>query len=300
MPDDRSVAIVCDGCSSLSPEVAAMYGVHIVPIYVTFGTETYRDGVDLDADQFYHLLRSHARPPTTSQPTAEDFVETYVAAWREAQPKGAEAIVSIHPSVKMTATVNSAEAAKDRLPEIPIHVIDTQSISMGQGLIAIEAARAALAGKDVGEILCLVDNLTQKMNILFTVETLEYLHKGGRIGGAAALFGSLLSIKPVLAVSNGQVEPVEKPRTRNRAIGRLLDRMAEHVGASTAVHAAVLHCDAPRDAQALAEQVMSRFELPELMVAEAGPTIGTHGGPGTVGVVFYCDQPDGTVERARA
>jgi DegV family protein with EDD domain len=158
---------------------------------------------------------------------------------------------------------------------------------MDLGLMAIAAARAAAAGQDATEVVRFVEGLIPKTNIIFTVETLEYLHKGGRIGGATALLGSALSIKPVLYVNDGQVEPLEKPRTRKRAIGRVLDLMAERVGASEAVHTAVLHCDVPDEAQALAGQVAARFHCVELLTVEAGPIIGTHCGPGTLGVTFY-------------
>ncbi len=199
------------------------------------------------------------------------------------------AIVSIHGSEKMTATVNSARAAARRLPDIPVTVIDSQSITMGLGLMAIAAARAATAGQDIEAIVQLVEGLIDKMGIFFTVETLEYLHKGGRIGGATALVGSLLRIKPVLCVKDGRVEPCEKPRSRKRAIGRVLDLVAEEVGSAQKMHAAVLHCDSPQDGQAVADQVMERFHPVEVITAETGPVIGVHGGPGTVGVAFYVE-----------
>jgi DegV family protein with EDD domain len=283
------VMIVTDGTSSISPEMSQEYGIHVVPLYVMFGTQTYLDGVDLDADQFYRLLRSSSQLPTTAQPTAEDFVEAYTSIWEQTPSTEGAAIVSIHGSEKMTATVNSARAAAKRLPEIPIHVIDSQSISMGLGLMAIAAARASAAGEDAEAIVRLVEGMIDKMGIFFTVETLEYLHKGGRIGGATALIGSLLSIKPVLCVADGRVEPCEKPRSRRRAIGRVLDLVAEGIGAAQTIHAAVLHCDAPEDAQVVADQVRERFHPVELVTAETGPVIGVHGGPGTVGVAFYVE-----------
>jgi len=168
-------------------------------------------------------------------------------------------------------------------------VIDCQTLSMGQGLIVIAAARAAASGKDAQQIVQLVEGLIPKTKVLFTVETLEYLRKGGRIGGATALLGTALKIKPVLHIADGQVEPLEKPRTRKRAVGRLLDLMAESVGSADSVHAAVLHCYASEDAAQLAGQMAVRFNCVELLTAEAGPTIGAHGGPGTLGVTFYTD-----------
>lgn len=278
----HKVAIVTDSTSSLTQAMGQEYGIRVVPIYLTFETQTYRDGVDLDAELFYRLLRGSRQLPTTSQPSVVDFVQVYTAL-----SKQAEAIVSIHLSHKMSATLDSALAAAKQLPDVPIHVIDSRSTSMGLGLMAIAAARAAAAGQDAAGVVRLVEGLIPKMNVIFTVETLEYLRKGGRIGGASALLGVALSIKPVLYVRDGLVEPLEKPRTRKRAVQRVLERMAERVGPHEAVHAAVVHCAASGEAQFLAEQVAARFHCVELLTAEAGPIIGTHAGPGTLGVAFY-------------
>ena len=278
----RKVAIVTDSISSLTQAMGQEYGIHVVPVYVFFGTEIYCDGIDLDAKLFYRLLGESSQLPTTSQPTVVDFFRLYTQLWREA-----EAIVSIHTSKKMSATVNSAVAAARELLGVPIHVIDSRSVSMGLGLMAIAAARAAAAGQDAAQVVKLVEELVPKMNVIFTVETLEYLRKGGRIGGATALLGLALSIKPILYMKDGQIEPLEKPRTRKRATGRVLDLMADRVGASEAVHAAVLHCATPDEAQHLADQVADRFPCAELLTVEAGPIIGTHAGPGTLGVAFY-------------
>jgi len=278
----RKVAIVTDSTSSLTQAMGQERGIRVVPTSVAFGTQTYHDGIDLDADLFYRLLSRSKRLPTTSQPTAADFVRTYSALSEQA-----EAIVSIHISHEMSATLDSALSARRELPHVPIYVIDSRSVSMGLGLMAIAAARAAAAGQDAASVVRLVEELIPKMNIIFTVETLEYLHKGGRIGGAAALVGSMLSIKPVLYVRDGRIEPLEKPRTRRRAIERVFDLMAERVALSKAVHAAVFHCAAPDAARSLAEQLAFRCPCKELLTVEAGPIIGTHAGPGTLGVAFY-------------
>lgn len=278
------VAVVTDSTSSLTPAIGREYGIAVAPIYVTFGTRTYRDGVDLDSESFYRLLRESEELPTTAQPTAGDFVQIYTALSEEA-----EAIVSIHISHEMSATLDLALTARKQLPQVPIHLIDSRSVSMGLGLMAIAAARAAAAGQDAAQVVRLVEGLIPKMNIIFTVETLDYLRKGGRIGRAAALVGSALRIKPVLQVEEGEVGPLERPRTRRRAVRRLLDLMGQRVGASQTVHAAVLHCDVPDEAEALAEQVAARFDCVELLTTDAGPIIGTHAGPGTLGVVFYTE-----------
>jgi len=276
------IAIVTDSISSLTPIMGQEYGVHVVPTYIIFGTDTYRDGADLDTEQFYRLLRGNKQLPTTSQPTSTDFEQLYTKLSQQV-----EAIVSIHASKKVSATVDSARAARKELADVPIHVIDAQTFAMAQGQVVIAAARAASNGHNVEQIVQLVEELAPKTNLIFTVETLEYLRRGGRIGGATALLGSALRVKPILHIANGQVEPLEKPRTRKRSVGRLLDLMEERVGTSDAVHVAVLHCDSLGDAQRLGERVTARFNCAELLITEAGPTIGTHAGPGTLGLAFY-------------
>ena len=278
----QKVAIVTDSISSMTQAMGREYGIHVVPIHIFFGTEAYCDDIDLDAEKFYRRLRSNQQLPTTSQPTAMDFQQVYEPLSRQA-----EAIVSIHASKEVSATVDSARAARKEFPDVPIHVIDCRTLTMGQGLIVIAAARAAAAGESAEEIVRLVESLIPKTHVIFTVETLEYLRRGGRIGGATALLGSALRIKPVLHIADGRVEPLEKPRTRKRAIERLLDLMEERVGSCNDVHVAVLHCDAAKEALRLAHQVAARCNCVELLTAEAGPTIGTHGGPGTLGLTFY-------------
>jgi DegV family protein with EDD domain len=279
----QPVAVVTDGAASLTPQMGLTYGVHVMPIYVIFGTTVYRDGIDLDAHKFYDLLRNSTQSPTTSQPTAADFVRLYTELREQA-----ETIISVHPSIKLTATVDSARAARKEMPDMPIHVIDTGSISSGLGLLAIMAARAAQAGQDAETIVHTIEDLSRKMNIIFTVDTLEYLRRGGRIGGAAAMLGAMMRIKPVLHLEDGRIEPLEKPRTRKRAVNRLLTLIEERVG-DQAIRGVVLHCQAPDDAQAFAERVQERFECVELMTTDAGPVIGTHAGPGTLGIAFYIE-----------
>jgi DegV family protein with EDD domain len=276
------VAIVTDSISSMSQAMGHEYGVHVVPIHIQFGANSYLDDVSLDSTGFYSLLAANHQLPTTSQPTAHDFLEVY-----QKLAGNVEAIVSIHASKKVSATVDSARAARKELPDVPIHVVDCETLSMGQGLIVIAAARAADAGKSATEIVQLVESLVPKVKVLFTVETLEYLRRGGRIGGATALLGSALRIKPVLHIADGQVEPLEKPRTRKRAVSRLLELMTEQVGDAETVHAGILHCNAREEAEKLAQQMEDQFNCVELLITEAGPTIGAHGGPGTVGVTFY-------------
>ena len=278
----RKVAVVTDSTSSLTPAMGEQYGLHVIPEYIIFGDQTYYDGVNLDAETFYRLLKNSEKLPTTSQPSVQDFVELYSALSEKA-----EAIVSIHISQEMSATLDSARAAGQQLPGVPIHVIDSRSVSMGLGMIAIAAARAAAAGKEVDEVVALVEGLIPRINVIFAVDTLESLHKGGRIGGATAFLGSMLSLKPVLYIKDGRIEPLERVRTKKRAIERVLELMVERVKEAEGVHAAIMHCSIPEEAQGLSKQVDERFQPVELLVTEAGPIIGTHSGPGTLGIVFY-------------
>lgn len=281
------IAIVTDSTSSLPPHLAEEHGIHVMPVYVTFGRQTFRDGVDLDAEQFYRRLRESKELPTTAQPSVMDFVQAYTELARQA-----EAIVSIHLSHEMSATLDSALAAAKELPQVPIHVIDSRSASMGLGLMVLAAARVAAAGRSAAEVIGTIRDLIPKMKVIFTVNTLEYLHEGGRIGGAAALLGLALSIKPILYVKDGRVEALERTRTRRRAKERLLEIMEAWARSAPAVHVAVLHAAVPEEARVLADQVASRFQCAELHITEAGPIIGTRAGPGTLGLAFYSACPE--------
>lgn len=277
----QKVAIITDGASSLTPAMGKEYGLHVVPVYVTFTDKTYKSGVDLDAAEFYRLLRASKKLPTTAQPTAQDFVDLATKLAEDV-----DEIIIVVVSHHMSATLQSALMAQQQFSTIPIHVIDSESVSLGLGMMAIAAARAAVIGQDAQQVVQLLERIKQNINIIFTVDTLEYLHKGGRIGGATAFLGSALKIKPILYVKEGRIEPLERQRTRKRAVARLLELVEEKVGTSE-THFAIMHCDAGEEARELSEQIKAKFKCAELIIAEAGSVIGTHAGPGTLGVVFY-------------
>jgi DegV family protein with EDD domain len=277
----HKVAIITDGASSLTPTMGKEYGLHVVPVYVTFAEKTYKSGVDLDAAEFYRLLRASKNLPTTAQPTAQDFVDL-----ASKLAEDADEIVTVVVSHHMSATLQSALMAQQQFSTVPFHVIDSESVSLGLGMMAITAARAAAQGQDAQQVIQLVEHIKESINIIFTVDTLEYLHKGGRIGGATAFLGSALKIKPILYVKEGRIEPLERQRTRKRAVARLLELVEAKVGTSE-THFAIMHCDADEEARELGERVKAKFDCAELIIAEAGSVIGTHAGPGTLGVVFY-------------
>lgn len=277
----RKVAIVTDGTCSLTPAQGEQLGIHIAPIYVTLGEKTYRAGIDLDSEEFYRFLSASKKLPTTAQPTVTDFVNIYNKLAEEA-----EEIVTIVISHHMSATIQSAEMAREQFDKVPVHIIDSESTSLGLGMMAIAAARAAEQGQNAQAVLQLVENLKQKINVIFTVNTLEYLHKGGRIGGATAFLGTAMDIKPILYIKDGRIEPLERQRTRKRSISRLVELMEKNVGEKP-VHVAILHGNVPEESRQLEQSIRSQFNCVELITSDMGPVIGVHAGPGTLGLVFY-------------
>ena len=280
---NRKVAIVTDGACSLSPARGEELGIHIAPVYLTFGDKTYRAGMDLDDAEFYKLLAASKKLPTTAQPTGADFLNIYKKLADEV-----DEIITIVISHHMSATIQSAEMAREQFDKIPVHIVDSESVSLGLGMMSLAAAKAAEQGQDAQAILKRINVIKQRLNVIFTVKTLEYLHKGGRIGGATAFLGSALDIKPILYINDGRIEPLEKQRTRIRSISRLLELTKEKAGAQP-IHVAILHGNTPEEAQQLELLVRSQFNCAELITADMGPVIGVHAGPGTLGLVFYTE-----------
>jgi DegV family protein with EDD domain len=276
-----SVALVTDSTAYLPPQLLAEYGITVVPLYLHFGEEAYRDGVEITPEQFYTRLPTERVMPTTSQPPAGDFIETY----RRLIEGGASVILSVHISSKLSGTVASALMAREEFPGVPIHVVDSLSTSMGLGYLVLEAARRLRAGRTVEEAVSAVESLRERIRILFVVDTLEFLHRGGRIGGAQAFLGSLLNLKPLLAVRDGHVDAVERVRTKKRAVERMLELLTAEMG-KLPVRAAVLHSVAPEESERLRQQVQARLNCQEIHTVVLSPAIGTHAGPGTIGIVI--------------
>jgi len=282
------VKIVTDSSAHLSQAAREQFDITVVPLHVFFGEKDYRDEVDLPNAQFYEMLPNASDHPKTSQPSAGEFIQVY----KPILDAGKE-IVSVHLSAKLSGTYASACAAKEHLEgqvknALPIHIVDTLSVSMGLGLLVIAAAQAAQAGKSPQDIVATLNALIPKLNLIFVLDTLEYLKRGGRIGGARAMLGSLLNVKPMLEVANGQVEPLEQPRSRTKALKRAIEIMEERV-AGKPVHIAVLHAQCPDDAATLEKDVRAQAQVRELYLAEIGPAIGVHVGPNAIGLAFYAD-----------
>jgi DegV family protein with EDD domain len=248
------------------------------------GTKTWRDGVDIDPPTFYELLQTSPDFPASSQPSVADFREAF-----EELAKDADGIAAILVSDELSGTINSARMAKESLPDVPIEIVDTRSVSAQLGFIAIAAAQAAAAGADLQTVADTARAMIGKVGVYFVVDTLEYLHRGGRIGAAARLFGTALNLKPLLAIKDGMVHPVTKVRSRRKALATLFQLLDEELAGKEGIHMAVLHVAAPEEAARLAEQLVERFHPVEMLHTECGPVVGTHAGPGTVGVVYYSE-----------
>ena len=263
-------------------DLVTQYGLHVIPLWVHSGEQSYRDGVDLMPSQFYPLLARAPDLPITSQPSAGEFLDMYRKLARETK-----VIVSVHISTELSGTVASALAARQMFHQVPVHVVDSRSAAMGLGLIALAAARAAAEGQNGAQVAAVAERLVPWTNVLFVVDTLEYLRKGGRIGGASALAGSVIRIKPILHIHEGRIDALDKVRTLRKALNRLMEIVAERVRGAGPIHAAVVHAAAPAEAEALWDRLARTFDCAELHLAELSPAIGTHVGPGTVGIAFY-------------
>ncbi len=281
-----AIAIVTDSTSDLDLTEAAEFGISVVPAHVRFGDIDYKDGVDITGDKFYDMLSESRDLPQTSQPSAGEFAEVYGQLAQDH-----EHIVSIHVSGKLSGTVQSALTAAQQLQEessSTVHVVDTQSASLGVAYMAREAAR--LAGEDVpaDRIVNHVKYVADLMHVAFSPDTLEYLRRGGRLGAASHLLGSLLRIKPVLTIQDGAIDVLDRVRTRSRVIDRIQTYVESVAGEDrTLTHFGVMHAAAPDFAAELQEACLSRVSATHILSGAIGPAIGTHAGPGAVGVTFH-------------
>jgi len=284
----RQVKIVTDSTVYLPPEVIARYDIRVVPIKVAFGTEVYSEGVDITSEEFYQRLAKSSTLPTTSQPPISDFIRLYTELTQQGHP-----ILSIHISSKISGTINSVIAARKSLPQAQIEIVDSQSITMG--MMVTPAAEAAEKGQTLAQVKASIEKLNVCINMIGVLDTLDYLLKGGRIGRAKALVGTLLKIKPILTFEAGEAKVLAKVRTMARAIEYILKFVEKRTEGSTAIHGSIRHTHALEAALALEKELRARFNWTELDFLELGPIFGTHLGPGTIGLGFYSDkdwQPD--------
>jgi DegV family protein with EDD domain len=278
------IRIVTDSTADIPKEISLSLEIEIVPLKVHFGNDTYRDGVSLQAEQFYELLEQSSDLPTTSQPSPVDFLETYKRINEEPHVQ----IISIHISSSFSGTFQSAVLAKSLLNEkADITTIDSRTTSYAMGGIVVAAAEAAQQGKSKDDCLAIIKRLMEKSQLYFLVDTLEYLQKGGRIGKVAALLGSLLKIKPILSVEDGEAVTVDKVSGQKAAVNRIIELFKQKEMAASKVKVMIAHSNAPEAAEQLGALMQANFQLSSLSYTILGPVIGTHVGPGTVAVFMF-------------
>lgn len=275
------VRVVTDSTADIPMELARALGITIVPLTVFFGDEAYLDGIELDNEGFYRKLQASKELPRTSQPSPASFQEAYTRLVDE----GADAILSVHLSSKLSGTYQSACAARDSLPEnlrhVPIEVIDSKSISVGMSRATIQAAEEARQGLGLDEIKAHTLDRLSRSHILAVLDTLEYLKRGGRIGGARAMLGNMLSVKLIVSLKDGEVVPVEQPRTRNKAYTRVAQLLAEK---GKIEHVSIAESNDEVGHQ-LAEVIKTTY-TGDLPIYRLGAVLGTHTGPGTAAIAY--------------
>ena len=275
-----SIAIVVDSTPGLSQDYVERHGIRVVPLYLKIGDKTYRDGVDITEDEFYSLLPKADPLPTTSQPSAGDFAKVY----DELVAEGATGIVSVHLSSGISGTVNSANLAAQQLSEVPVRVVDTLYAAAAHVFVIEAGVRARAAGADLDGIVEAMQRVIDQVKLVFMVETLEYLYKGGRIGGAAALVGSLLQFKPLLFLDDGRIDALERVRTSKRALVRMVEVVGEWLGRDEPLAVVVMHAHCPETAAALAAHLPKALNVVNVRTCHIPPVLGAHVGNGTVGL----------------
>ncbi len=285
----RKVAIVSDSVCSLPPDILGKYHIRIVPMEIIYDGKSYRDGIDITPNEVYKIMRRKENLPTTSTASPGDFLNIYRELSREAESILCITVTSLQSKVFEAASA-AKNMAKEEMPETRIEVFDSRSVAAAMGFIVREAARMVGEGGGIDEAMETAQKMMGKVNFLAMLDTLYYLARLGRIAKAAAWAGSILDMKPVLEhnPSIGETMPVARPRTKKKAIERMLEIMAERTGSSP-VHVMVQHADELEEAKKLAAEIESRFNCAEMLITEFSPVMGVHTGPGLLAVGFYTD-----------
>ena len=277
------IAVVTDSTTYMPPELVKKHNISVAPQVLIWGDQTYKDGVDMQSGEFFTRLKTTKVMPTTSQVAVISFQEIF----QNLVDQGYE-VLALLVSSKLSGTIQSAVQAKDLMGSArdKIHIVDSQSVAMALGFQALAVARAIEAGASLQEAIALAEKSHEYTGVFFAVDTLEFLHRGGRIGGAQRFLGTMLNMKPILAIQDGRVEGIERIRTKNKAHDRILELTIEKVNHRTPVRLATLHANAAEDARALLTRAEQALHPIESIFTEVSPTVGTHAGPGTVGLAF--------------
>jgi len=276
------ITIVTDSTAYLTNEFAANHGIKVVPLKLNWDNDTFRDNVDITAQAFYERLEKSNSIPTTSQPSGGDFLTAFNDV-----AKSSDALVAVLISSGISGTVDSALIAKKEFSQVPVEVFDSKVTAAGLALLLKAMVAEAEKGGSVDKVLSIGRQVLDTMGVYFVVDTLKYLHKGGRIGGASAFLGSALDLKPILYLSQeGKIEALEKVRTKKKAVGRLIDLAIEKAGGKKA-YVGIMQANAMEGAQAIRSELEKRMNLAEIEIFEISPVVGTHAGPGTLGIAVH-------------
>jgi DegV family protein with EDD domain len=284
----NKVSILTDSTAYLPDALLKQYAIEVIPLSIIWENETFRDGIDISPEDFYKRLATAKTMPTTSQAT----VGAMEAMFRSLLEKGRD-VLGIFVSSKISGTCESAITARNNMPNVADRIVvhDSLTTIIDMGWQVLSAARRASAGEGLPACLKAAEQARDNSGVLFVVETLEFLRRGGRIGGAAAMLGTALSIKPVLEMREGRIESVDKVRTKVKALDRMLDVVGERIGGRTPVRVATAHADAEAEALALLEQAKARFAPIETYCLPLSPVIGAHVGPGTMALTYMAGVP---------
>lgn len=277
----KKVAIVTDSTTYLPQDLADDLGLHIVPLTLHWDDKSYRDGVDIRAEEFYQRLSTSNSIPTTSQTPVNVFDELFGKLLEEDY-----AVFAMLISSGISGTVESALQAQKNYPEAPLEVMDTQLVSMALGFLVLTVARAAKDGASLEECVALAEETYPKIGVYFTVDTLKYLNKGGRINTASRLLGAALDIKPIMEIRDGKIELVESVRSRKKSLQRMLDLVDRGISGREPVRISTFHAAAEADCNQLMLEAVSRFYPIETIQTFVSPVIGSHTGPGTVSIAY--------------
>ncbi|MEK6256498.1 MAG: DegV family protein [Chloroflexota bacterium] len=275
------VGIVTDSTAYIPKDLVGKYPIAVVPAVVIWDGKEYYDGVDIQPDEFYARLATAKVMPTSSQPAPAAVKQVFEKMLADGYD-----VLGIFVSEKLSGTLASARQAREIIPNANIEIVDTHATSMGSGWISIVAARAAEKGANLAECKAIVEHARDNAGLVFMVDTLEFLHRGGRIGGAQAFIGTALNFKPILELIDGAIEPVERVRTHKKAVKRLVSFVEERIDGRTPLYIAALHANAAEEAKQLLEIVKERFNPVEAVLTDVSPAVGTHTGPGTLGLAF--------------
>lgn len=284
----RRLVVVTDSTANLPSEVVQAHDIPVIPLNIHWGGEQYIEGVTIDPETFYRWLEERPELPKTSQPSAGAFIEFFQQA---ADAADVDTVLGIFISGELSGTIASAYQAREALaslrPDLRIEIWDSRSVSMGTGLQVLVAARAAREGKSLEETLALLGRCQENLHVIFAVDSLENLYRGGRIGGAARLLGTALNLKPVLGIIEGRVEPLEKVRSRRRSLRRIVALAEERLGGRRPTELSLIYTDLDSVVMWFKELIEERLAPEKLYTSMLTPVVGTHGGPGTIGIAFY-------------